>query len=93
MNNNQLKDKIADLVMDEDELDHIIVLEGNEFADGAIGITQDNHLVYSYDKLVEALAEAYGGEEAAIEWLEYNTIRSLPYMAHVGNEPIIIYEL
>lgn len=34
--NIELKEKIADMVMDDDELDRIIVLEGDEFADGAV---------------------------------------------------------
>lgn len=91
--NIELKQKIADMVMDDDELDRIIVLEGDEFADGAVGLTEDNRLVYSYEKLVESLAKEYGTETDAIEWLEYNTIRSLPYMTSYGNVPIIMHEL
>ena len=93
MTNMELKEKIADMVMDEDELDKIRVLEGDEFADGAIGLTSDNCLVYSYDRLVQSLAKEYGTETDAVEWLEYNTLRSLPYMESMGNVPIIIYEL
>ena len=93
MTNTELKEKIADHIMDEDELDKIIVLEGDEFADGCIGITEDNHLVYSYEKLVESLTKEYGSENDAIEWLEYNTLRAIPYMASQGYEPIIIHEL
>lgn len=52
MTNDDLKLKIQDMVMDESELDRIIVLEGDEFADGAIGLTEDNRLVYSYERLV-----------------------------------------
>lgn len=92
MTNNELKEKIADMIIDQDELDKIIVLEGDEFADGAIGLTDDNHLVYSYNKLVESLSKIYGSTEDAIEWLEYNTIRSLGYMSSYGNAPCIIYE-
>lgn len=93
MTNIELKERIAEMVMDDEELDRIIVLEGDEFADGAVGITDDARLVYSYEKLVESLAKEYGTETDAIEWLEYNTLRSLPYMESMGNVPIIIYEL
>lgn len=92
MDNNELKDMIADLVFDDEELNQIIVLEGDEFADGAVGLTDDNRLVYSYERLVESLAKVYGSEEDAVEWLEYNTIRSLPYMSSYGNIPLIIHE-
>ena len=91
MTNLELKELIADQVEDEDELDQIIVLEGDEFADGAVGLTISNHLVYDYNKLVESLMKHNEWTELeAVEWLDYNTIRSLPYMASVGNEPIII---
>lgn len=93
MNNEQLKEKISDMVMDEDELDRIIILEGDEFADGAIGLTEDHCVVYSYDKLVDSLSKEYGSTTDAIEWIEYNTIRSLPYMSSYGNVPIIMHEL
>ena len=92
MTNDELKEKIADIVLDEEELDKIIILEGDEFANGVIGLTSNNHMVYSYERLVESLSEEYG-ETGAIEWLEYNTIPSLPYMSSYGNEPIIIYEI
>ena len=91
MTNLQIKDLIKDLVIDEEELDQIIVLEGDEFADGAIGLTTDNHLVYDYEKTVESLMEHCNWtEEEAIEWLDYNTLRSLPYFASHGKEPIFL---
>lgn len=101
MNNSELKEILYDMIQDEDILDQMIILEGDEFADGVIGITTDYHVIYSYEKLVSSLAKAYkeenqSEEEAvlnAIEWLEYNTIRSLPYMEKDGLAPIIMYEL
>lgn len=92
MTNYELKGMLAAEIMDEDILDEMIILEGDEFADGAIGYTDDYHVVYSYERLVESLGKAYDSEEDAIEWLEYNTIRAIPYMASEGNEPIIIHE-
>lgn len=93
MTNLALKELLADEIMDEDVLNEMIVLEGDEFADGAVGYTDDYHLVYSYERLVESLGKTYGSEEDAIEWLEYNTLRAIPYMASEGNEPIIIHEI
>lgn len=92
MDNNTLKDIIEEYVYDEETLDKIIVLEGDEFADGCIGISEDNHLVYSYERLINSLGKVYGSTTDAVEWLEYNTIRSLPYMSSYGNEPLIIHE-
>lgn len=51
-------------------------------------------LVYKYDKMVESLAAEYEDSEDpytdAIEWIDYNTMRTLPYMDADGR-PIIIY--
>lgn len=92
MDNNELKDIINNYILDEEILNQIVVLEGDEFADGCIGISEDNHLIYSYERLVESLSKVYGSETDAVEWLEYNTIRSLPHMSSYGNEPLIIHE-
>lgn len=72
------------------------------FSKGIIGTDVNNtRVVYSYDKLVNALSEDYmkqdsnlSNEEAvtmAMEWLDYNTIRSLPYIEETYR-PIIVYE-
>lgn len=93
MTNAQLKAEIEDMILDEEVRDMIIVLEGDEFADGCIGITDDdNRLVYSYERLIESLGKVYGSDEAAIDWLEYNTIRSLPYLEREGIAPLIVHE-
>lgn len=101
MTNNELKDILYDMIQDEDILDQMIILEGDEFADGVIGITNDYHVVYSYERLVQSLAKAYREEDqsdadaevAAMEWIDYNTIRSLPYMEKDGLVPVIMFEL
>ncbi len=67
-----------------------------------IGITTENRLVYSYDKLVDSLSREYRQEDqteedaqmSAIEWLDYNTLRAIPYMESQGLlAPIIMYDL
>lgn len=88
--NNELKDIISDVVLDEEELNTILVLEGDEFADGAIGLTHDNHLVYDYDKLVSSLVKHGYTEEDAIDWLDYNTLGSLIGNMEGYKKPIII---
>lgn len=76
-----------------------------DFNCGIIGITEDRkHIVYSYDKLTEGMAEKEfknkkpdderSFEDCLIEvceWVDYNTIRQLPYMDE-DSRPIIIYE-
>ena len=63
MTNEELKVKILEL----GEYEESIVLEGDEFADGVVGVTTDGQVVYSYKRLVEKLATAYGSAEEAIE--------------------------
>ncbi len=71
-----------------------------QFCDKAIVGYTDTQVIYSYDKLIGAYttnfmeSENIPQEEAldmAIDWVSYNTIRSLDYMT--GNKPIIMYEI
>ena len=57
-----------------------------------IGVTEDNRAVYDFEMMVEWLVETQGfTQEEAIEWIDYNTIRALPYMGY--DAPIIMYRL
>ena len=99
MTNEELKETIREMV-DEDEVADVVVLEGDEFADGCVGITTDNHLVYDYDKLTESLAKTYlrdgtaedtaEAENMAVDWLEVNTLGSMDCMRKAGKAPIIM---
>ena len=58
---------------------------------GVFGVTDEGLVVYDFDKMVEILVDRDGMEEMeAIEWIEYNTIRALPY---VQNAPIVMNRL
>lgn len=63
------------------------------YKDAIVGLSSDdNHLIYSHDKLVESMMKVNNWTyEDAVEWTEYNTIRSLPYMSPY--EPIIMFDL
>lgn len=79
-----------------------IVLEPREVFDGGIiGFDKDqNRLIYDYEKLVASLSkdnqdsgayeEGQTAFEMAVEWIDYNTLRSLPYMGEF--RPIIIVD-
>lgn len=57
-----------------------------------IGVSEDNRAVYDFDLMVEWLIETKDfTQDEAIEWIEYNTIRALPYMG--SGAPIIMYRL
>lgn len=70
----------------------VVVFENYSYDDALIGVTEDNRAVYDFDKMVEWLCEKEGfSREEAIEWIEYNTIRALPYAGE--DAPIIMYRL
>lgn len=75
------------------ELPEDAILFDNMSYDGSIvGVTADGRVVYDYDMMVEELVhdEEWSYEEAA-EWIDYNTIRMLPYTGENG--PIIMYPI
>lgn len=60
------------------------------YDDALIGVSEDNKAIYDFDKMVEWLMNEEGFEYIdAIEWIEYNTIRALPYMGE--GAPIIMH--
>ena len=69
-----------------------------DFLSAIIGYTINAYnmpvLVYDYNKMVETLSEEYKDADEpeinAIEWIEYNTLRTLPYIQEDGR-PVIIY--
>ena len=70
----------------------VIVFSNYSYDDALIGISEDNRAIYDYDKMVEWLMnEEEFSEIEAIEWVNYNTIRALPYMG--DKAPIIMYPL
>lgn len=76
-----------------DELPEDAIVFDNMSYDGSIiGVTTDDRVVYSYDKMVEELMQdEEWSYEDAVEWIDYNTIRALPYAGENG--PIIMYNI
>ena len=69
----------------------IIIFE-NCYDDALIGVSHDERAIYDFDKMVEYLVEKEGfTDEEAIEWIEFNTLRALPYFGEKA--PIILYRL
>lgn len=63
------------------------------FDKGIIGITPDCfHVIYNYEKLVEAFMESEGWtEEEAREWIDYNTLPGLPLLGE--GYPIMMFPI
>lgn len=70
----------------------VVYLTNYSYDDALIGISEDNRAVYDYNKMLKWLVETEKfTEEEAIEWIDYNTIRALPYMGEKA--PIIMYPI
>lgn len=62
--------------------------ENPSFVKAITGITDSGQLIYDYDLMISAAMEEEGWtDEEAIEWIEYNTLRTIPYMGHA--HPIV----
>ena len=68
-----------------------IVFDSPSYVDAYIGMSHDGRVIYSYDKMIECLITEDGMTyEDAIEFIDYNTIRAIPYMGERG--PIVLYD-
>ena len=87
MTQKELKQIIIDNGYEE-----IVLFENYDYVTAFIGISNDNKAIYDYDLMIEYLMkkEEFDDEINVIEWIDYNTIRALPYME---NAPIIKYNL
>lgn len=86
-----------------DEIEEYLFSRGLTLEEGAgyfnadyltaiVGVDIEGRLVYSYEKMIEWLMDKYGwDEEGAIDWIEFNVLRSIPYMGRLS--PIIIHEV
>lgn len=67
-----------------------VYLTDYSYDDALIGVSDDGRAIYDYDLMVEWLVNTEGFTyEEAVEWIDYNTIRALPYMGE--NRPIVLY--
>ena len=85
------EDDVKELIADY-EYDDVIIFSNPDYASAFIGISEDNRAVYDYNKMIEFLMNKDKMTDIeAIEFIEYNTIRSLPYFGE--NTPIIVHSL
>lgn len=67
-----------------------VVFDNPSFDNSIIGVTTDGKAVYDYEKMVaELMADDGVSEQEAIDWIEYNTIRAIPYAGEMA--PIIMF--
>lgn len=82
----------AERKLQENGYEDVMFFSDFSYDDALIGVTHDNRAVYDYEKMVGWLVETEGfSEEDAVEWIDYNTVRALPYMG--AGAPVIMYGL
>ena len=81
------KDILLDLGFED-----FIIFENPDYDSAIIGITDDNQVVYDYDKMILFLEQEDNmSYEDAADFINYNTIRSLPYAGKYA--PVIVYSI
>lgn len=67
-------------------------LTNYSYDDALIGVSHDGRAIYDYNMMIDWLMDKEGWtDNEAVEWIEYNTIRALPYFGE--GAPIIMYSL
>lgn len=76
----------------ERDCEDTVILENPDYLSAILGISEDGRLIYSYDAMVEHLMlhDCMTCEEA-MEFIDFNTIRAIPYMGQKA--PIILYPI
>lgn len=91
MEDKKFRKALDALVEDQGIEEEVIRLDNHHYDKSIIGMTEDGRLIYSFELMVQEFMEDEGCDETeAIEWLEYNTLRALPYMGE--RAPIIMME-
>lgn len=72
--------------MDHDEA---ILFDKPDYDDAIVGVTDEGRVIYDFDAMVKCLVDRDNmSEMEAIEFIEYNSIRALPYAGELA--PIIM---
>lgn len=88
---NKQKRKLLNNGYDLEE-DSILLIDDEAYDKALIGISSDMRATYDLEVMVKEFADCHHcSEEDALDFIQFNTIRSLP---HYGNEaPIVITKL
>lgn len=79
-------------LLNEMGLEDFIVFENPDYDSAIIGYSDDYRIIYDFDLMVEHLMTVDNMSfEDAIEFIEYNTIRSIPYAG--PSTPIVLHRI
>ncbi len=78
-------------ITEEDlEENEVMFFDDRAYDSAILGLSTDYRVIYDYDLMVLGLMQDYQMTvEDAMDWLGYNTLRSLDYISH-PNKPIIM---
>lgn len=62
-----------------------------EYAPAVTGITHDGRVIYDFNIMVDCLAADGLSYEEAVEHIDYNVVRSIPYLGEAA--PVIKYDI
>ena len=69
-----------------------LVFENPSYDGAFVGVSHDGRAIYDYDMMVVSLMEEDGmTEEEAVEFIDYNTLRALPYFGEKA--PIVMFKI
>ena len=87
-----MNDKEVEQMLLDNDLEGTSFFTGDNYATAILGYTEDGNLVYSYDDMVDWLMDNDDMDDiSAREWIDYNVIRTIPYMGE--KKPVIVYTL
>lgn len=78
-------------ILDEFGYGEVLLFDGPDFDSAIVGVPDEMNAVYDYEKMVKQLMKDNNiSRLEAIEFIEANTIRAIPYFEREGPPPIII---
>ncbi len=82
--------KVSEILLENDLIGAAFFDDDYETA--ILGYTEDGCIVYSYEKMIKWFSQNYKVSYVeAREWVDYNALRTIPYMGE--QKPIIVYDL
>lgn len=84
--------KIRDYIADN--AGNAVLFSNPEFDNSIVGISDNGGVIYDYDMMVKELCVEDGIDEMeAREFIDYNTIRAIPYADVYGTPMIVMYRV
>lgn len=87
-------DKEIEEYIEENGFNLSVYFTNPNYASAIIGISTEGNVVYSYERMIDYLMKTDDMTyEDAVDWIDYDVVRSIPYIQKMGTMPIIIYEV